>query len=273
MDNAFCLTDGHTYTAVDFERLPAIDLEEKRKHLVCVECRGPGFFRKRSRSGQAACFGARPHRTNCGAAAADAARFNGELGPDQDELINPGRRIVLDLEFGAAPGGQHIYPNDGEGRGGRGSRFLGSGARPDARMIRRLKGILRNLINVEGFSHSTQELEIPGYGGLTTVRDFFVPFNQADEGRLGTFGGFWGMVTDARNGQGAVWINSGGRGDVSVCLPEGVSGDFFDRFHVEDNEAMAGAYVLVIGRLVQAANGKVYIRVEDLAYITAILAR
>ncbi len=107
---------------------------------------------------------------------------------------------------------------------------------------------------------------------MVRVRDFFVPFDQAGEDRLRQYGGFWGMVSDARNWNGALWINSGGRGDASVCLPEEFQGEFFRRFNVEDNEDLSGAYVLVIGELVQSGGGKIFIRVADLALITAILA-
>ncbi|WP_139791172.1 hypothetical protein [Chromobacterium violaceum] len=137
-------------------------------------------------------------------------------------------------------------------------------------MVRRLSGLLRNLIHNPGFSQSEQELEMPR--GVTRVRDFFVPFDQAREDRLGQYRGFWGMVSDANDGRGAVWINSGGRGDVSVCLPYELQNEFFRRFRVEDNEALSGAYVLVIGELAQSVGGKIFIRVDDLALITAILA-
>jgi hypothetical protein len=59
MDIAKCNADGQTYNASNFSLLPQNDLLIKRRKLICIGCENIAFFRIKSRSGQAACFGAR----------------------------------------------------------------------------------------------------------------------------------------------------------------------------------------------------------------------
>ena len=116
MDTATCTENNHSYTAVEFSQLPPAELERKRRQLVCDDCGFVAFFRKLSRSGRGACFGARPHADGCEAAAADnEIRLPGG-GDDQDEVFNPGDRLVVELAFGGQEQQPHV---DGDPRGPR----------------------------------------------------------------------------------------------------------------------------------------------------------
>ena len=267
MDAALCTLDDSTYQAVQFAALPPNELARKRRFLVCPECRGPAFFRKASRSGQAACFGARPHEEGCTLATSDYEQNDISLGDDQDSLENPGQRIILDFNFGV-PNNRHNDPTAPVIAGGCGGRFVGGGVRPDAAMHRRLSTILRNLMMSERFRISRQIVEISGIGEFT-VANFFVQFDAIAIAHDNQYRSYWGMVVSARFGQtGALWLNSGGRDDMSICVPEQFVNEFYERFRITDEEELAGTYVLVLGTLRTSQGRKKYVQTEELGFIT-----
>jgi hypothetical protein len=191
MDVALCTLDDVVYNATSFAVLPPSDLALKRKFLVCSKCSGPSFFRKISRSGQAACFGARPHEVGCSLAAPEYEQTDDGQGDDQDIVNNPGQHIVVDFDFGAPEHDRHNDPDGFVSSGARGGRYVGSVARPDAMMNRRLSTILRNLVASRQFRTSRQVLEVAGVGESYVV-DFFVSFTSVTEEHEGQYKGFWG---------------------------------------------------------------------------------
>ena len=112
MDIARCLIDGEIYQAHVFSQLPLGEREAKRQELICPndDCKGPAFFRREARTGQAACFGAR-HVDGCNMAAAEPVRLQGAEGDEEDYLFNPGDRLEIDLGYGA-----HVRVNVQMGR-------------------------------------------------------------------------------------------------------------------------------------------------------------
>lgn len=263
MDIARCAEDGQIYLAVTFAALPSLDLERMRQQLSCPECGGPAFFRKASRSGRAACFGARPHHPGCNLAAQDTERVIEGEGTDLDVLNNPAERIVIDLGFGGRPQEIHSDHNEAYGQTGRAYRYTGGNHRPDARMHRRLSSLLRTLIEAPYFSESQQLLEIPNQPEIR-VCDFFVPLLEVNSSLQSKIRGWWGLVSDAKNGSdNSLWLNSGRKGTFSICLPTDMCALVLDRFRLEDNEQIAGAYVLAIADLRISANGKMYCVIES----------
>jgi hypothetical protein len=268
MDVARCTLDNVTYKQVRFATLPPGELSRKRRFLVCPECGGPSFFRKASCSGQAACFGARPHNESCSLATSEYERNDLGLGDDQDILSNPSQHIVIDFDFGAQQTERHNDPNAVANVGGRGGRFVGDGARRNAAMHRRLSSILRNLSTSAQFRASRQIVEIEGIGEFP-VADFFVHFQAVASMQEGRYRGYWGMIAYARSGQGGeLWLNSRGLDDMSICVPEEFVDEFYRRFRISDEEDLAGADALIFGTLRNSQNGKQYIQVEDLGFIT-----
>lgn len=271
MDIARCNENGQTYTATTFAALPPLDLERMRQQLFCPECDGPAFFRKASRSGRAACFGARPHQEGCGLAAQDSEQVVEGEGTDLDILNNPGERVVVDLAYGAQHRELHGDPMEGTGRAGRAPRYVGGTPRPDARMHRRLSSLLRTLIEAPHFRLSHQLLEIVGQPEMR-VCDFFVPLLTVTPSMQGQVRGWWGSISDAKDGSdGSLWLNSGGRGMISVCIPVEMRAAVLDRFRLEDNEQLAGAYVLVIADLRISQYGKMYCAIESPNHIAVRL--
>lgn len=269
MDVAFCTEDGRTYTAHNFSQLPLGELTRKRRLLECTECRGPAFFRKASASGQAVCFGARPHEPDCSLRTAENELIGGLLGVD-DEIFNPGDRIIIDLGGGTATNPRHVDDVDTNANGnGRGRRFIGDGERPDAVMHRRLRSLLRLLVTAPNFQYSTQMIEVANRPTLP-AHDFFVPIGNVTRQYSGQYHGYWGMLSDAAfDNDGALWLNSGGRQNVSFCVPAEMVSEFFDRYGIADEEELAGAYILILGSVYVSMSNKLYCIVEDSSFIAA----
>lgn len=272
MDTALCTDDGITYTAVDFSALPPTELACKRRALQCTECCGPAFFRKASRNGQAACFGARPHADNCALAAPEYDLEDDGTGNDQDELHNPGERIVVDFNFGVTNPPIHIEASDLPPNRNRPGRHRGAGIRPDAQTHRRPSTLLHNLIQVPAFRQSEQTVVVEGHDEIP-VRDFFVPLSDVSRRHVKLYRGFWGMLSDARFDEDkTLWLNSGSRKNMSFCLRAEQVDGVYARYNVNDEEDFAGAYILVFGTLLESQNGKLYCVIEDPGFVAMRLA-
>jgi len=264
--------DNLTYQANQFATLPSSELNFKRNNLLCPGCGVPAFFRQASQmSGRAACFGARPHASGCHLAAPEFDRKYQEDddGYTQSELGNLSKRIVLDLNFGAAPK-PSINSQDGvitdvdDCIGG--SRLNGSHRHEVT--LRRLRPLLKALTKSAHFNNSTQLIEIPNRS-VTTVADFFVNFNNIGPNHEGQYHGFWGMVTNAQFGNaGTLWLNAGGWNDVSICLPYEFGGVVCERFGIKEPEELSGAFVLILGEIRVANNGKRCLKLHGIDLIT-----
>lgn len=262
MDIALCTLDNHTYTSAQFSQLPFTDISEKRRSLVCPECGGPAFFRRQTRNGRAACFGARPHQPNCSLSVLDENRVIHGQGEIAEIIYNPGERIVVDLVFGAQ---QHVHaePDFNPIRGtARAGIHIGDNAANNARMHRRLSTLLRTLVESPEFRNSHQVLEI--LGNEIQVRDFFVPLLEIQPHHLNVTRGFWGMLSDVGADQnGTIWLNSGGRGNISFVIDDNSFRQVCERFNINEEEDFSGAYILVIGEARLSQNGKIYCSIQD----------
>jgi len=72
MDIAFCTTNNKSYDIASFSALDTSVLDKLRRTLVCKKCSGKGYYRKKSRDGKPACFGAY-HEDNCKHKSRDSA--------------------------------------------------------------------------------------------------------------------------------------------------------------------------------------------------------
>lgn len=259
MESARCTIDGFEYLALKFDALPPDEKAQKRRHLVCVRCGTGAYFRSRSSSGQAACFGARPH-ANCSLAAPEAVKGAG-LGADRDPLANPGDHIVLDLAFGAS---EHVHnpvnQNGDEGAGGRGGRHVGTGGVRAARSHKRLRPLLRTLIYLESFRSSTKTIEIPDRGSYE-ARKLFIEFSEASKANAGRFKGFFGVIYDCGYGyDGTLWLNTGELEDLSIAIDEQDVKAFLERFDIESLTDLEGMHILVFGFMrVAMGSGKLVV--------------
>ncbi|WP_175948379.1 hypothetical protein [Burkholderia pyrrocinia] len=272
MEIAKCVLDDRTYTALEFSRLPPSELSTKRKHLVCIECQAAAFFRKPSRNGQAACFGAFPHFEGCSLASSDIKSLRGEnYNGDVAHYFNESTKLDLtnapqtDAGVGLAIDKQASNAED--------SLISADDLKPGPRIRRQLSATLKSLIFSEKFRASSQEVGVEGES-TSTVGHFFVNFKNIRAEWGGELRGYCGMLTDARlSSEGALWLNSGGIGDVSCVVQAEMVDEFFRRYNLEDEEDLAGAYVVVIGEINVSPKGKIYIRLADVDYIDLIKTR
>ena len=261
MDTARCTEDNISYHATVFAQLAPAELERKRKALECDSCRGEAYFRKASTSGQDACFGARPHRPGCPAATPESGRVD-PGGEEQDILDNPGEIIDLDLNYGAAPAHNPARPADpATPNTGRGGRYTGQGARPQARSRRRLRPILRNLIYSHQFRNSTQVINIPGRGPFA-IRDFFIHIGEIGANLVTLSRGYWGMIASVgpADDQGSLWLNSGSYRSYSVLVPAEAVPELLRRAGKATAEGLTGCHLLVLGELQCSGNRKLWVR-------------
>jgi len=94
------------------------------------------------------------------------------------------------------------------------------------------------------------------------------------EANIGTYHGYWGMIPDARrDANGTLWFNSGGREDVNILLDQEHIEGSYQRFSIDDEEDIAGAYLLVFGELATARSGKGYVVITDPSRVALRLAR
>jgi hypothetical protein len=270
MDIATCVEDGQTYFATQFAQLDPAELERKRRQLICSECHNPAFFRKESRDGKGACFGARPHVDGCSLAVEDSGLPVPGFGDEQDGLTNFGNRIVVDLDFGATAPIEHVDQDPDAPRRPRSGPYTGGDGLGTANMHKRLRPLLRLLVEAPNFQYSDQIVEVANQPEMV-VRDFFVQCSLAGFSQFNQFRGFWGQLTDARNGaKGQLWLNSGGKGDMSFFLPLEHQKVVMERFGIENKEEFAGAYILVLGTLRVSQSGKMICFIEDPAMMTLL---
>jgi len=267
MDVALCTINNTVYDIAGFEALSPKCIGVMRRNLLCPRCMGPGFYRKAARSGQASCFGARPHAEFCDMGGPQSATNRGDT-LDQDDVVNRGERIEVDFAFGAPL--HHHTVEEGSGAAyGVGRQSGGQAAQRTQTRHRRLSTLLKNLILSEDFRRSEQLISVES--GLFKVRDFFVPFAQAEVDELERMRGYWGLISDAAQSGDqppSLWLNTGGRQDLSVVVDSSLVDDFTQRFPIHELEDLAGAYVLVFGCVRVSKNAKKYIAVHDISRIT-----
>ena len=266
MDIAICTEDSLTYNAFNFSLLDSDSLELKRRFLQCPACGGPAFFRKASFNGSRTfCFGARPHAAGCVLAAFDYERP--EYGTaDHDALNLPGSKIIVDFGYGSP---NHFDDMGCTPRLGRDDRNLTDDYRPEVFTSRRPRSLLRMLIESPEFRNSELPIEVHDNCDFT-VRELFVPLLDVTPQYLGQFRGFWGLLSDVRlsDDKKSVWFNSGGKDTISFRLDSRLLDDFNQRYRFNDDEDLAGAYILVFGPLNRAPRKILYCEIEDLNFMS-----
>jgi hypothetical protein len=275
MQYARCLNTNAIYTAEQFSGMTPSALAQMRQNLVCPECGGPGFFRNKSHNGRDACFGAWPHAEACKLRAAPTAAKDKDQAQASANWINAGTRLVIDFGYGAPA------PMDWTGHGsaldngrGREEPQASFGLSTHSVQHMRLRPLLRSLIAPTPFSTSQQLVDVAGIGTVKAV-DFFVPFEALEDWHGGRYLGCYGRVAfaDWVTGSQTLWLNSGGYGDPSICVPVRLVPGLIDRFGIDDLADLEHAHVLAFGAVQTSQFGKKYVVLDDLNRITIDLAR
>lgn len=269
MDIAKCILDNQTYTALDFSTLPPNELSNKRKHLVCADCQAVAFFRKASRNGRVACFGAFPHVEGCSFSLSEAQgskgdKLNKDIVHDSNEffMLESKNSLQSDPEAGlpVEKYAKEIIDSAGD-------------IKPGSSLRQQLSATLKYLILSEKTEVLSQDFDTQD-NTQSADNLFFVNFKKINFNRDEKLRGYFGMLTDARlTSDGALWLNSGGIGDVSCVVQAETVDEFFQRYSLEDEEDLAGAYIIVIGTLSCSQNGKKYIKLASIDHIDIIKAK
>ncbi len=277
MDFAKCTLDNKIYKISEFKELSLSEIEQKRRFLQC-KCGGAGFFRKASKSGQGACFGARPHKDGCEFASPEYENVNGALSPEEKEFINSGEEIKLDLQYGAVES-KHIIETEEENEIGKNRGTTHSPINGKAKSIlqRRLSTLLRVLINEKDFfKESKQKIYFKAknyyYAKNFFIHSDYITNEYVEEINPHSYRAVWGMISDCRysNKNKSLWLNTSGNDTISILIEEEFHDIFMERFKVKDTVDMSGKYVLIISRLKKSKNDKIYAILEDISYISVV---
>lgn len=267
MQQALCVVDGVVYEASLFSSLPSSQLEDFRKYLLCSVCKSFAWFRKESRHGHPAHFCAH-HEDSCVFKIEYVPTDNARGSPSQQEDgVTAGDKIVInldketggDINVAAAP----LSNNPGSGFAGR--AYSGPKGGNESTQNFTLRRILHRLVQSPQFRDSPDLIEIYQTEGQIlvsgAVREVFKSFEQINGGSYGDGGRFyWGAISSlGRTPDGRIWLNSGGRGLVSVSINSEIVDEFLEFFEVDELEELTGAHVLVNGRCVETGTGKLVI--------------
>lgn len=271
METARCLQDGSIYSSQQFTRLPAADLWEKRRYLVCPACGGPAFFRKQSHDGREPCFGARPHAGWCNLKAVSAAAPVGDWENPGDGLLELAQRLVVDFGYGAAQPAQSVEPAALQNFSTQREQATGSGVGTSLVKQVRLRPLLRYLMSTP-VSTSHQTVVVAGVGSFA-ASELFVPLEAISPRHLYHWHGFFGAVVSANfDSAKTLWLNTWGQSDFSVCVADRLVADLYGRFKITEEEDFAGADVLAFGNLHISQQGKRYLVLQNVGLITLDLA-
>ncbi|WP_156891619.1 hypothetical protein [Agromyces subbeticus] len=246
MDIALCRANDHTYTAAEFSDLDLATLSTYRRSLVCRECGAESYFRRASRSGQSACFGARPHNEGCEVASALSPHEDGFL-EDGDAFLNRGDRLAL-LLTATVPERKNVRPLPAatSGRGSATAHVRGAANTSSTSQIG-LRNALMRLVRTAEFRRSRAILVLPT-GAEWVVRDYFVRLDEAEGVPAGAERGYWGAIYQVKeDDKNNIWLNTRGRGNPNLLVPAAKRERLLADFNIDDIEDLNGAAILVIG--------------------------
>jgi len=277
MDIAKCTLDNKLYKINDFEKLELSEIAQKRRFLEC-KCGGPAFFRKASKSGQGACFGARPHKEGCDFSSPENENIGGTLTSEEKAFVNSGKEIILDLQYGAVKN-KHVIDTDDEIESAKNKGMIHShiNGEAESKLQRRLSTLLRTLISEKDFFKNSKRKihfigKYPFNAGNFFIHSDYINNDYIDKINKRTYRAVWSMISDAKYSKDSksIWINTGGNDTISILIDEEMHDIFLDRFKIKELEDLSGKYVLSICKLNKSKNDKIFSKVEDISYISIV---
>ena len=248
MDIAKCILDGIRYDITSFCLLGSEKLDRLRKGLICDKCSGKGYFRKKSRDGKPACFGAY-HLDGCDLKAKDSLSQHDPEVIEEVNVITTNNQVI-DIAFSRYTASQ-IEPKNppkvlfsNKSTSGT-SKYHSKKPEQIRNVSKGLHSLLRMLTYSDSFSTSDVEINTGGKHPFK-AKNLFINFDQIEEKHIGMWRGFWGVIS--HSDKDIQWLNTANRQDVSIPILE--ARDYLtDVFGVQSSEDLAGALVLIFGWL------------------------
>lgn len=262
MDIAKCTTDGIIYRVNTFSSQSDEWINTHRYSLICSECGGRGYFRKKTKDGRAACFGAR-HDDNCDMGGHKVDQAEGHGVENVAQVVNQGQELDLRLDGPAPPRGADFRRRAEDDQPGEDHvRRYGGGGDGDtevrnARSIG-LRRLLNNLIHDNQYAQSDIRVNVEERGSVA-LRDLVREFREVTNGDLDRTMAVWGKVVSI-GGQddGPRYLNSGFAGDnpCFVTLPNNIYRSVLDLMDWENLGAIRDGHVIVVGKVYSAQDNR-----------------
>lgn len=275
MDKAFCTIDEQEWRAVAFYALPLVEIQLKKRSLLCTECKGDAWFRRSSYGNDAPHFCAH-HHENCSLGTSYEAVGEGDenkgipvSNADNGIVLDLGLTQRYDIDVKSVLDTSETTP---QGQKFTGEKKLDGGNFKYPAHIT-LKNLLYKLVKSKGLFYSNEKVrfkdqvfnDLPENG-----TELFVEFVNVAPWMNGARRIFWGFISDVgQTRDGKIWLNAGNiKSGLSVCINSEISSEFKEQFKVKNRlDELDGCHALIIGTCTYAATGKPILRCGELSYI------
>ena len=259
MNVAFCTKNKTSYDIATFSGLGDERLSTLRRALVCQKCKAQGYYRKESRDGKPACFGAY-HQDNCEyKTKGSVSRLVAEVVEEVKAISTNGQVIDVAFGFHEADNSRSCYgPKPNIIASSASSQQHTQKPARKRNTSRGLKSLLRMLLNTDTFASSDIAINT-GTGYPFKAKNLFIHFDDVSKERLGKWRGYWGVISHADPD--ISWLNVANEKEVSIFVSN-LKDHVIKMCKIDSHEKLAGASVLVFGRLNISKNGKWYIKLD-----------
>ena len=260
MEEVKCTQNGKPYTIWQFNQLTDSQREQFRKHLICIKCGASAYYRKESRDGKAACFGARPHNAGCSVATSTPTNDEQHDINDVSIITTSGDSIRINFNSTSPEVDSDQSKDNTQYHSGRHSNPSKRHVNDPAQhriASRGLKTLLNYLMYVPSFAQS-ETIIYTDRDFYRRAKNLFVKFEDAQPDNKPYL--FWGMISDADNK--LTWLNTGGKESVSIPISD-IRKTLIEIPGINDPEYFAGAYAIVFGWCKKSNKGKLAIQIKD----------
>lgn len=260
METILCTLNNKCYDIASFSKLDAPSLSYLRKALICPECREQGYYRKASRDGKSACFGAY-HKDDCEYKNQDSAsRITPEVVEEVRSIATNDQTIDIIFNLHESNVTQSPNRTGSELQPSNITSKKNTQASTQTRNAQKgLKSLLKMLMHTDTFASSDIKINT-GAQHPFKAKNLFVHFNDVSEKHKHKWRGYWGVISHADSD--ISWLNVANKREVSIPVDK-LKNAILNMCNIESAEELAGASVLVFGRLNISTNGKWYIKIDS----------
>ena len=262
MDEARLGSSGALIAADRFASLPPGVQSSYRAILLCPACGADAYYIREARNGRRACFGARPHETDCELASMPTGGGGSAALDETDERINAGD--VFNLEPIRRGVIRHVT-HDPQGAPGTGTavRYTQRGQRRVRISSIGIERLLRQLVTRPGFASSRTMLNLPN-DTRGTVKTVCREVREVQANEVGRRRIYWGTIRFPQLADdGGAWLNTGSRLTPTVKIDREALETILAEKRMDDLDDLSGSYFAFWGPLRQGPSGKLMIFADD----------